>query len=62
MLTTAVDQVPVIPFGEVVLKLGTEPPVQIVTGVTLKLGVMLLVIVTLNVTGAAHCPAFGVNT
>ena len=61
LLTTVGDQVPAIPFGEVVFKVGTEPPVQTVKGVTSKSGVMLFVIVTLNVTEVAHCPAFGVK-
>ena len=47
LLITAGAQVPEIPFGEVVFKVGTEPPVQIVTGVTLKLGVVALLTVTL---------------
>jgi len=58
---TAGFQVPVIPFGEVVANVGTVLPEQMVNGVTLKFGVMLFVMVTFNVTDAAHCPAFGVK-
>ena len=42
-------QIPVIPFGEVVLKLGTELPEQIFSGVTLKLGVVALFTITFTV-------------
>ena len=54
--------VPTIPFGEVVANVGTVLPEQIVNGVTLKFGVMLLVTVTFKVTDEAHCPALGVKT
>jgi len=59
---TAGFHVPVIPFGEVVANVGTEFPAQMVNGVTLKFGVMLLVTVTFKVTDEAHCPALGVKT
>ena len=59
---TAGLQVPVIPFGEVISKVGTVLPEQMVNGVTSKFGVMLFVTVTFKVTDEAHCPAFGVNT
>ncbi len=62
MLMTAGLQVPVIPFGEVVANVGVVIPEQIVKGVMLKSGVMLLVTVTFKVTDEAHCPAFGVKT
>ena len=62
MLMIAGLQVPTIPFGEVVFKVGTAPPEQMINGVTLKFGVMLVVIVTFKVTDEAHCPAFGVKT
>ena len=53
--------VPVIPFGEVVFKVGAVFPVH-KESVVGKLGVMLLLTVTFNVTPAAHCPVFGVKT
>ncbi|MBC8644237.1 hypothetical protein H9W95_09830 [Flavobacterium lindanitolerans] len=53
--------VPVIPFGEVVFNVGTVSPLQKVSVVG-KSGVMLLLMVTFNVVGVAHCPASGVNT
>jgi len=59
---TAGLQVPTIPFGEVVFKVGTVLPEQMVNGVTLKFGVMLFVMVTSKVTDEAHCPTFGVKT
>jgi len=62
LLTTAGFQVPTIPFGEVVANVGTVLPEQMVKGVTLKFGVMLLVTVTFKVTDEAHSPAFGVKT
>ena len=61
LLIAAGFQVPTIPFGEVVAKFGTELPLHIVKGVTLKSGVMLFVTVALKVTDEAHCPAFGVK-
>ena len=47
-------QVPVIPFGEVVFKVGTEPPEQIFSGVTLKLGTIEFPTVTFKETEVAH--------
>ena len=61
LLITAGFHVPTIPFGEVVARVGTALPEQIVKGVTLKFGVMLFVTVTFKVTDEAHCPAFGVK-
>lgn len=53
LLTTAGDQVPVIPFVDVVGKVGaTEPSHIAATG--LKVGIMLGVIVTVNVVVVAH--------
>lgn len=55
-------QVPEIPFVDVVAKVGTASPAQIVALVPkLKLGVMFGVTVTENVVGFAHSPALGVN-
>jgi len=59
---TAGLQVPTIPFGEVVANVGTVLPEQMVNGVTLKFGVMLLVTATFKVTDEAHCPELGVKT
>ena len=61
LLIAAGLHVPTIPLGEVVANVGTELPERIVKGVTLKLGTMLFVTVTLKVTDEAHCPAFGVK-
>ena len=47
-------QVPVIPFGEVVLKVGTELPEQIFIGVTLKLGTIEFPTATFKETEVAH--------
>jgi hypothetical protein len=53
--------VPVIPFGEVLLRVGGVDPVQN-AGIAAKLGAPIAgVTVTLSVWGKAHCPAFGVN-
>jgi len=62
LLITAGFQVPTIPFGEVVASVGTVLPEQMVKGVMLKFGVMLLVTVTFKVSDDAHCPTFGVKT
>ncbi|MNE21460.1 hypothetical protein D3C80_1146250 [compost metagenome] len=43
------DQVPTIPFGEVVFKIGAAVPEQSCTGVTLKLGTVPFVTVKLIV-------------
>ena len=61
LLIAAGLQVPTIPFGEVVARVGTALPEQIVNGVTLKSGMMLFVTVTFKVTDEAHCPEFGVK-
>ena len=61
LLITAGDQVPVIPFVEVVGKAGAAVPEQSAVG-RLNVGVTVLPTVTLNVNGAAHCPVAGVNT
>ena len=53
-------QIPVIPLGEVVFKIGAELPLQSVSEVA-KLGMMLLVTVTLSVIGLAHWFGFGVK-
>ena len=63
MLTTAGFHVPVIPLLDVVGKVGTDPPAQMVSDIPkLNVGVMFGVTVTVNVTGVAHCPPVGVNT
>ena len=46
MLIAAGFHVPTIPFGEVVANVGTALPLQMVKGVTLKLGTMPLLTVT----------------
>ena len=61
LLIAAGFHVPTMPFGEVVARVGTALPEQIVKGATSKLGVMLFVTVTFKVTDDAHCPAFGVK-
>ncbi|MNE30285.1 hypothetical protein D3C80_1237910 [compost metagenome] len=60
MLIVAGDHVPVIPLGEVVFKTGAVCPLHKFK-VVLKFGTVLESIVTFNVTGVAHCPAFGVK-
>ena len=50
------------PFVDVVGKLGTDPPAQIVSVVPkIKVGVIFGLTVTVNVVVLAHCPAVGVN-
>ena len=62
LLTVAGLHVPLILFNEVVGKVGTVPPAQIVNDVPkLNVGVIIGLTVTLIVTGKAHCPAVGVN-
>ena len=62
LLTTDGLQVPVILFVDVVGKVGTVPPAQIVDVVPkLNVGVMFGFTVTVNVDMVAHCPAVGVN-
>ena len=60
MLTDAGDQVPMIPFGEVVFRRGAVLPEHNAITV-LKLGTILGVIVTDKLTGEAHWPLFGVK-
>ena len=53
---------PVIPFVEVVARVGTGAPAQIVRVVPkLNVGVRIGLTVTVNVAGTAHNPADGVN-
>ena len=60
VLFSAGDQVPVIPFVEVVGNAANVPPEQI--GFTVaNVGVILELTVIVNVCVVAHCPAFGVN-
>ena len=60
VLSKAGDQVPVIPFVEVVGSGASVPPEQI--GATaLKVGVMFGLTVMVKVVVVAHCPAVGVN-
>jgi len=60
--TTEGLHVPVIPFDDVVGKVGTVPPAQMVRVVPkLNAGVMFGLTVTANDALVAHCPAVGVN-
>ena len=60
VLFKAGDQVPVIPFVEVVGKVLKVAPLQI--GLTaVNVGVTLGLTVILKVVVVAHCPAFGVK-
>ena len=60
--TTEGFHVPFIPFVDVVGKVGTVPPAQIVKDVPkLNAGVIFGFMVTVNVVELAHCPALGVN-
>ena len=60
LLTTAGDQVPVMPLSDVVGIVGATEPEQI--GATeAKVGITLGVTVTVNVVVVAHWPASGVN-
>jgi hypothetical protein len=61
LLTVDGDQVPEIPFGDVVAKAGIVAPEQYVCVVG-KFGITGLEIVTFSVTEVAHWPAFGVKT
>ena len=61
LLMVAGNQVPVIPLGEVVPRVGATSPAQN-GAMAAKSGVMLVVTVTLRVCVVAHCPAAGVNT
>ena len=56
------DQVPLMPLPDVVGKLGTLPPAQIVREVPkLNVGVMFGFTITLKVVGLAHCEPLGVK-
>jgi len=60
--TTDGLHVPVILLVDVVGRVGTVPPAQIVNVVPkLNVGVMFGLTVTVNVAVVAHCPAVGVN-
>ena len=60
VLFNAGDQVPVIPFNDVVGKADNVPPEQIgATG--LNVGITLLLTVIVNEAVVAHCPTVGVN-
>jgi hypothetical protein len=62
LLTVEGLHVPVIPFPEVVVNAGTDPPSQIVNEVPkANAGVTLALTVTVYVAVVAHCPASGVN-
>jgi hypothetical protein len=62
LLTTAGLQVPVMPLVDVVGKVGTVPPSQMVNDVPkLKVGVIFGATVTVNVMLVAHKPAVGVK-
>jgi hypothetical protein len=60
LLTTDGDQLPVIPFVDVVGNVGATEPEQIGAKAA-KVGVTLGVTVTVNVAVVAHWPASGVN-
>jgi hypothetical protein len=60
LLTTAGDQVPVIPLSDVVGNTGTAVPEQI-GAIAAKVGVTPGVIVTSSVVDVAHWPASGVK-
>ena len=60
LLTIAGNQVPVIPFAEVLGSNGAVAPLQI-GGNAEKVGVLLGVTVCVSVAVSAHCPADGVN-
>ena len=60
LLTVFGDQLPVIPFAEVLGSNGAVAPLQI-GGNAEKVGVLLEVTVCVNVAVSAHCPADGVN-
>ena len=54
--------VPLIVLVDVLSSVGTDPPAHIVSDVPkLKVGVMLGLTVTVNVTGIAQTPAVGIN-
>ena len=60
--TTEGFQVPVIPLSDVVGRVGTAAPEQIVKPEPkLKAGVIFGLTVTVKVIDVAHCPAVGVN-
>ena len=62
MSTTAGLQVPVIPFNDGLVNVGTVPPAQIVSVVPkLNVGVIFGFTVTVKLNGNAHCPAVGVK-
>ena len=54
------DQVPVMPLGDVVGRIGTAPPKQI-TGAMLNEAVRRGLTVMVKVVEVAHSPAVGVN-
>ena len=60
LLTTAGDQVPVMPFVDVNGNTGAVDPSHI-AATAAKVGVTLGVTVTVNVVVVAHWPASGVN-
>ena len=60
VLFSAGDQLPVIPFNDVVGNADNVPPEQI--GATaLNVGATLLLTVIVNEAVVAHCPTVGVN-
>ena len=60
LLTVAGDQLPLIPFVEVVGKAGAVPPLQIFAS-AVKSGAILGFTVWVSVAVVAHCPAPGVK-
>ncbi len=62
LLTTEGLHVPLMPLVDVLGKVGTVPPEQMVNAVPkLNVGVTFGITVTVMVTGNPHCPALGVN-
>jgi len=62
LLTAEGFHVPVMPFVDVVGRVGTVAPAQIVRfGPTLNVGTTFGLTVTAKDAVVAHCPAFGVN-
>ena len=57
---SAGDQLPVIPFNDVVDNADNIPPGQI-GAIALNVGITLLLTVIVNKAVVAHCPTVGVN-
>ena len=62
MFTVEGRQVPIIPFDDVVGRVGTAVPAQMVELVPkVNVGVIFAVTATANDAVVAHCPAVGMN-